>query len=200
MTRKTALIALLPLLLLLPMCSGSDDGSDSPAGPSGSRQAKLRVLLTDKPTEELSAVWVTIAAVRVHQSAGAEDGEGGWIELPVTAAAMPVDLLTLQNGVLLPLCGPTPLPAGNYQQVRLVLTPNTGTAAPFNNYVTSTAGDVPIDVPSGTIKILHLLSTVEGQTTELTLDFDASQSVKQRGNGTYFMQPVIKATNGTAAG
>ena len=116
MMNKKAVIALFPLLLLLPMCSGgsNDDGNTStgsPVSPSGSRQATLRVYLTDKPIEALSGVWVTIASVRIHQSSAAGEGEGGWVDVPL-ATPMPINLLTLQNGILKEL-GQTPLPAGN---------------------------------------------------------------------------------------
>jgi hypothetical protein len=50
-------------------------------------------------------------------------------------------------------------------------------------------------VPSGTIKIVHQFSVADGQVSDLVLDFDASQSVRQRGNGSYYMQPVIKASS-----
>ena len=200
MLSKRALIALFPLLLLLPMCNSSndDDGTstNSPAGPSGSRQATLRVYLTDKPIEALSGVWVTIASVRVHQSAAAGEEQGGWIDIPLDTP-MPINLLTLQNGILQEL-GQTPLPAGHYQQVRLALTPNAGGGSAPNNYVeiaTEPPTIYPIDVPSGTIKIVHQFSVADGQVSDLVLDFDASQSVRQRGNGAYFMQPVIKANS-----
>jgi hypothetical protein len=137
MMSRRVLVALFPLLLLLPMCSGgNDDGgtsNDSPAGPSGSRQATLRVYLTDKPIEALSGVWVTIASVRIHQSATAGDGDGGWVDIPLDTP-MPINLLTLQNGILQEL-GQTALPAGHYQQVRLALTPNAGGQATPSNYV-----------------------------------------------------------------
>jgi len=92
-----------------------------------------------------------------------------------------------------------PLPVGHYQQVRLVLAPNTGAEPPFNQSVVTMDGVThALEVPSGTIKIVHGFSVDTPQPTELTLDFDASQSVKKRGNGTYFMTPVIRATSSTA--
>jgi len=206
MTKKTLVFALLPLLTLLPMCGGSSqDDSALPTGPSASGssaadassgvavQKNLRVFLTDKPSEEYSEVWVSVKAVRVHQSADAGEAAAGWQELPVTAA-MPVDLLVLRNGVLLGLCNAL-LPAGHYQQVRLVLTPNSGSEPPFNDFVVAGGVSHPIDVPSGTIKIVHQFTVDVAQVTDLTLDFDASQSIKMQGNGKYFMQPVIKANN-----
>ena len=204
------MLALLPLLMLLPMCGG--ESKDNAAGPTDSSvtgttstgtssgsttvQQNLRVFLTDKPADEYSEVWVTVAAIRIHQSGDAGEQDGGWQEIAV-AAGMPVDLLVLRNGVLLGL-GSTLLPAGHYQQIRLVLTPNSGTLPPFNNYVVTPEGRQPIDVSSGTIKIVHQFSLEAAQVTDLTLDFDASQSIKKRGNGSYFMQPVVKASSSTA--
>jgi hypothetical protein len=190
--RKLMLLPLLLLVITLPMCSssGGDATSPTPAGESG--QSTLRVYLTDKPAEEYLAVNVTVVAVRIHQSSDVGELDAGWIELPVTAA-MPIDLLTLRNGVLYELCQ-TPLPAGHYQQIRLELASNTGTAPPFSQSVVTADGVThALEVPSGTIKIVHGVSVDAAQVTSLTLDFDASQSVKQRGNGTYYMTPVIKA-------
>lgn len=198
--RMKTLLPLLLLLAALPMCGGSEgtgdlggNGVTAPTG-EGSGQSILRVNLTDKPSEELLAVNVTIVAVRIHQSSDIGESEAGWTELPVTAA-MPVDLLTLRNGVLYQLCQ-VQLPAGNYQQVRLVLAPNSGTEPPFSQSVVTADGVThALEVPSGTIKIVHGISLDAQQATVLTLDFDASQSIKQQGNGGYFMSPVIKASS-----
>ena len=206
MTRKLSLLPLLLLLATLPMCGGGGDQSPAGPNPSGSTgsnpagdagQAKLRVYLTDKPAEEYLAVNVTVVAVRVHQSSAAGELEAGWRDLPVTAA-MPVDLLQLRNGVLYELCQ-VQLPAGHYQQVRLVLAPNTGAELPFSQSVVTADGVThALAVPSGTIKIVHGFSVDAQQVTDLTLDFDASQSVKKRGTDAYFMTPVIRATSSTA--
>jgi hypothetical protein len=211
MKKVSALLLFILSLGVVTMCGGGGDnaglqtvtgsnetgtGGTSTGGDTAGTSV-LRVQLTDKPAEELLAVNVTIASVRVHQSGDVGAADGGWIELPVTAA-MPVDLLTLRNGVLLQLCQAT-LPAGNYQQVRLELTPNTGTVEPFNQSVTTADGIVhALDVPSDTIKILHSLAMGADQTTDLTLDFDAAESVRQRGNGEWFMQPVIKPASSEA--
>lgn len=193
MMRKSALAPLLLLLATLPMCGGSggDDGVTSPTG--GGSSGRLRVNLTDKPAMEFTEVNVTIAAVRIHQSGDVGEGDAGWHEFPVSASVpMPINLLTLQGGVLLTLCE-AQLTTGRYQQLRLVLAPNTGTEPPFNQSVVTTDGEThALEVPSETIKIVHGFD-VETQVTDLTLDFDALLSVKKRGNGTYFMTPVITA-------
>ena len=157
---KNAVFPLLLLLTTLPMCEAvaatpqAAGPTPTPAGESG--QSTLRVYLTDKPAEEYLAVNVTVVAVRVHQSSDVGELDAGWIELPVTAA-MPIDLLTLRNGVLYELCQAN-LPAGHYQQVRLELAPNTG-APPFNQSVVTADGVThALEVPSGTVKIVHGVS------------------------------------------
>lgn len=200
-TLSRVLLMLLVLGLGAYSCnSGSDDSDDSnnPTNPTGTNpgpgQGTLRVKLTDKPTEDFQSVFVTIELVRIHKSSGAGEGDGEWVDMPVTMA-MPVDLLTLQNGVVKDLTG-TVLAAGNYQQIRLQLTPNSGSEPPYNNYLVAADGTTiyPLEAPSGSIKIVHGVTVVEGQTEELIIDFDAKLSVKQKGNGTYSLQPVIKAT------
>jgi hypothetical protein len=176
---------------------GGNGGNDSPTSPSvvnpGVGEGTLTVKLTDKPSVDFQKIFLTIERVRIHQSGAAGDGAAGWVDLPVTMA-MPVDLLTLQNGVTKDLTG-TALAAGSYQQIRLQLTPNTGGAAPYaNSVVLADGSEYPLEVPGGSVKIVHGVTVVDGQATEVVIDLDAKLSVKQRGNGTYFMQPVIKAT------
>ncbi len=48
-----------------------------------------------------------------------------------------------------------------------------------------------LKIPSQEIKVLGGFEVLEGGTTTLTLDFDAAQSLKKRGNGEWLLQPVI---------
>jgi hypothetical protein len=50
---------------------------------------------------------------------------------------------------------------------------------------------IPSSAQTG-IKLTHPFEIIEGQTTELTLDFDAQKSIFINGNGEYRMQPTIK--------
>lgn len=180
MFKSFARYLLLPLALLAAGCSGGGDDEN------------LRFYLTDAPAPGIRAVNVTVTAVSVHQSAAAGAAEAGWRQIPVTAA-MPVDLLTLRGGVLLQLCG-VDLAPGSYQQVRLDLKPNAGSAPPYENSVVTDDGvEHPADVPAAGVKIAHGFSVVDGTLTEIVLDFDADKSVKQRGNGDYFLEPWITA-------
>lgn len=176
-------VLLSSFLLLFGSCSSGDD-----------EDFNLRFSLTDAPMMSLKAVNVTISSVRIHQSASATDADAGWRDIPVTSA-MPVDLMKLRGGVLYELCSAN-LEAGAYQQVRLMMVPNAAGVPPHNNSVMTMDGAVhPLDVPSQSPKISHSFAVGAGTKTDVTLDFDAAQSCKQRGNGTWFMEPWITANS-----
>lgn len=59
-----------------------------------------------------------------------------------------IDLLSLTNGVLADL-GQTALPAGQYQQVRLLLAQNQGNTL-ANSIVPTGGSEQPLDTPSAT--------------------------------------------------
>ena len=174
------------LATLLAGCGGG--GGSVTAGPG-----TLRVSLTDAPAcGGYDAVYVTVSKVRVHTSASAGETEGGWSDIDVVPAKR-VDLVTLANGVLLEL-GQTALPAGKYQQIRLVLADNATT--PMANAVLPTGGaQVELDTPSAQRSGIKLQANVDvpaGQTVDVVLDFDACRSVVTRGNsGRFNLKPVI---------
>jgi hypothetical protein len=171
---------------VLVACGGG--GGDSSGG-----EGTLRVALTDAPSCGYDHVYVTVEKVRVHLSAGAADSDAGWREV-VLSPARRVDLLSLTNGVLEEL-GTTPLPAGRYSQVRLVLAENTG-AFPLANAIQPTGGAlIALDTPSAQqsgLKMQAHFDVAANQIADLVLDFDACQSIVKRGNsGRYGLKPVV---------
>jgi len=151
--------------------------------------------LADAPACGYDHVWVTVDRVRVHQSASADPAaDGGWSEIAL-AAPRRIDLLTLTNGALEEL-GQTALPAGRYQQLRLVLAPNDA-ASPMANAVVPTGGtEVALDTPSGMQSGLKMNADIDvpaGQVADFLIDFDACQSVVRRGqSGRYNLKPVLR--------
>ena len=187
MARLPYRLSLLPLVLLF-ACSSSS------SSPSPSQGFNLRVNLTDAPMMQMQAVNVTVTTVRIHQSADAAPDAAGWRDIPVTAA-MPANLMAMTGGVLFELCT-TNLEPGAYQQVRLIMMPNAGSQPPFQNSVMTMDGVThPMTVPSDSGKIVHPFAVAAGTTTDLTLDFNAAQSVMQTGSGSWMMQPVISASS-----
>lgn len=185
----------------LSACGGGGGGGGSGTASSGS--GTLAVSLTDAPACGFDAVNVTVDRVRVHSSADATGapGEAGWSEI-VLSPPRQVDLLELVNGVLFEL-GQVALPAGTYQQIRLVLADNA--VLPMANSVVPSGGSrVALTTPSGQQSGIKLQANIEvpaGETADVVLDFDACRSIVKRGNsGSYNLKPVVSVIPLVSAG
>lgn len=178
-------------------CGGGGGSSDSTT-PMGT----LKVALTDAPACGFDHVNVTIQKVRVHQSATAVDTDAGWSEI-VLNPAQRVDLLTLTNGVLSDL-GQTPLPAGHYSQMRLVLAANDSTNALANSVVPTGGPEVALTTPSAQqtgLKLNVNIDIAANQLADFVLDFNACKSVVHAGaSGKYLLKPVIAVTPNYVSG
>lgn len=158
-------------------------------GGGGTREGSgtLSIFLTDAPACGFDKVYVTVDKIRVNQSSAATDTSAGWSDITLNPAQK-IDLLSLNNGVFQNL-GQTLLPAGHYTQVRMVLDPNANSVV-----LTGTTTELPLATPSATqsgIKLINQFDVMAGQAVDLMLDFNACQSIVQRGNGTYALKPVI---------
>ncbi|WP_244197935.1 DUF4382 domain-containing protein [Caballeronia ptereochthonis] len=187
------LAALLPLMLAACGGGGGDSASGTPSG-------TLHVAMTDAPSCGFDHVYVTVSQVRVNASAQAGDNDAGW-----TTVALPtpqkIDLLSLTNGVLADL-GQSALPAGQYQQVRLLLASNSSNTL-ANSVVPSGGTEQPLDTPSATqsgYKIIQPFTVQPNTLVDLVLDFNACKSIVTRGNGSYALKPVVTATPTTVSG
>ena len=160
----------------------------------------LGVAMTDAPACGFAAVNVTVSKVRVHQSSSASENAAGWTDITLNPARK-INLLDLndptQPNLALESLGETPLEAGHYTQLRLVLVPNRGSSPLANSVVLSAQpnNEIALETPSGIqagIKLIHQFTVGSGQRVDLLLDFDACKSIVQTGNGTYKLKPVIK--------
>lgn len=187
---RNALLAL-PLPFLIAACGGGDGGPDT---------GTLHVSMTDAPACGFDHVYVTVNKVRVNASASAADGDGGWTDIALTTPQK-IDLLSLTNGVLTDL-GTAPLAAGQYQQLRLVLSPNQGNT--LANSVVPTGGtEQPLATPSGAqsgYKIIQPFTVQANTLVDLVLDFNACKSIVTQGNGNYLLKPVVTATPTVVSG
>ena len=152
----------------------------------------MEVLLHDAPAN-YDEVNVFIESVEVNNG----DNEEGWVEL--NSPQQSYDLLELTNGAT-EVLGSADLPAGTYEQIRLILSSE-------GHSVVLDGKEHPMFVPGGEetgIK-LNVNAEIEPNITyTLLLDFDAARSVVTRGNQQsgedYLLKPVIKATNQAITG
>jgi hypothetical protein len=171
-------------------CGGGGGGNSQP---TGTTMGTLSVSLTDAPACGFDAVNVTVNKVRVHQSASAADTDSGWTDITLSPARK-INLLNLANGTLDAL-GQTPLAAGHYSQLRLVLDPNTGNGLANSVLPSGSSTEQTLDTPSAVqsgIKLINEFDVAAGQRVDLVLDFDACKSVLTKGNGKYALKPVVK--------
>jgi hypothetical protein len=187
---------------------------------AGSGNGSITVNLSDPPScafpnGPIAHVWVTINSVEAHMSATADDKSPGWVELTpqLRSSPMSIDLFSLgSNACLLATLGNTSLPAGTYQQIRLLLVPNGGAAGAtpppackgqgFNCVVLqdnsvhelqlSSEANTGLKIPPGQI-VGGPISVGAGQDVDLNIDFNACASIVQQGNGQFRLKPTLTA-------
>lgn len=182
--RNFSLVASLSAAGLLTACGGGSGSAQAPG--------TLSVAMTDAPSCGYDAVNVTVNKVRVHQSASAGENDPGWADITLSPARK-INLLNLTNGALEQL-GQTPLAAGHYTQLRLVLDANTGSGMTNSVVLSGTTNEISLDTPSAVqsgLKLGHEFDVASGQRVDLVLDFDACKSIVTKGNGKYALKPVI---------
>lgn len=143
-------------------------------------------------------------------------GSGGVQTIATFSPAQQINLLDYQTTAF-PL-GSAQIPAGQYQQLRLVL----DTSQPNNTSVTVNGTTYPLSIPSATggsgfgggtstdsgdgagssgIKVKVGLDAQAGQTYGFVIDFNAAESIVQAGgSGQWLMKPVLVATAQASSG
>jgi hypothetical protein len=165
---------------------GGGDGGSSTSGTLG-------VSLTDAPACGFDEVNVTVTKVRINQSSTAGENDGGWTDITLSPARK-INLLDWNNGGITAL-GETPLAAGHYSQLRLVLDPNTSNGLANSIVLVGSNTETPLVTPSAVqsgIKLVNEFDVASGQRVDLLMDFDACKSIVKRGNGVYALKPVIR--------
>ena len=126
-------------------------GCGSGGGGTTAQPGTLGVSLTDAPACGFEAVNVTVSKVRVHQSDNASENAAGWTDITLSPPRK-INLLDLndptQPNFALESLGETPLPAGHYTQLRLVLDRNTGQSLANSVVLKNTTAEIALDTPS----------------------------------------------------
>jgi len=211
-----SLIAIVAFAAALVGCSGSGSGT------SNGGTATVHVSLTDPPSCKVpngnfQHVYVTIRSVQAHTSASAGDNTPGWQELApqLNTEPMQIDLFAAgQTACLLTTLGSnTALPAGTYQQIRLLLVANDGGGGPvpatnacsnqgFNcavlkdgsvhELLLSSQANTGLKIPPGQVEG-GPITVKAGQDVDLNIDFNACASIVVQSDGSFRLKPVLTA-------
>ncbi len=188
------LLSLVVGLFLFTACDSSNDGVV---------EGRMNLRLTDAPIDNVAEVNVTIERINLVREDGDDDADGGDDDevergddgiVPVFKPDEPVtiNLLELTDSTTT-LITDAAIPAGEYSQMRLVLTNE-------NSIVLDDGTTQGLQTPSAQtsgykIRIPGFEIDEEGDVVDLTLDFDASRSLVLRGNGEYLLKPVVVVEN-----
>src|SRR6201981_557587 len=187
------LLIVLPAIFLLSCSSGSGQGTvnTSLSDPS----------TCSAPNGPYRHIYVTITDVLINQSADAGANDSGWVHLASDLNNKPVqvDLLGVSSQCFLSMLGSTGVKAGSYEQIRVMLAPNSATVAnnkcvSFANclMLTSDPSNTPIalqlssesqtgiKIPSGQIAG-GKFTVAAGETKDLDIDFNACESIVAEG-------------------
>lgn len=188
----SVVVVLLLAVVALAQLSGCSGG-----GGSAATSGTLQVGLTDKQSDAFQQVVVTIREVRLVP-AGLENAPDDDARLPVVVSygtPHSVDILTLRFQQ--ELLGTIIIPAGKYNQVRLILEPNpSGQGRDPVNYLTLKSAPlvkIPLTTPSAQqsgLKVLGQFEVKPGIINAILLDFDPNTAIVARGNGAYNLKPT----------
>jgi hypothetical protein len=123
----------------------------------------------------ISSIVVTIDNISVHRSGGS------WVD--VSTAPKSYDLLQLNAKGTKALLAEMGLEQGIYYEIRLGIS---------NVVVTDSAGSHDAKLPSGVLKIVGRLAVNVNQTSTVSFDFIANESLHATGNGEYILAPIVK--------
>jgi hypothetical protein len=212
-----ALVSIVTIAGIIVSCSGGSSNN------MVSGMGTVNVSISDPPScmppnGQFTHVYVTVRSVQAHIGATASDSSSGWQELApqLASAPMQIDLFSKpQTTCILAQLGSASLPAGSYQQIRLLLLVSNSPAASatilannacagngFNCVVLedstihelqlSSQANTGLKIPPGQI-VGGPLQVTAGQSVDLNIDFNACASIVQEGNGKFRLKPTLTA-------
>lgn len=164
--RKLVIGALVAAAMSLAACGGG-------GGDGSTQTGSLRLGITDAPVDVADAVVVQFTGVELKP----KGGQAFSIDF-----AMPksIDLLALQGTHRAVLLDDEPVPAGQYEWMRLKVVADPDVAG--DSYITIGGAQCELRIPSGNqtgLKMIRGYTVGVGGITDLTVDFDLRKSVVQ---------------------
>lgn len=175
-------------LVALAACGGGDNSSTG-------EQGIVQLALTDAVDHNFSAVVISIKEVRAVPAGEEGAAEGG---LPLIVSFDPPKVVNvLELAYQQEFLGEAALNAGEYNQLRLVLSRNTDPNNPAN-YLVMADDDaevkIPLKTPSGQesgLKVIGKFEVNAGEISAVVLDFDPNRAVVKAGqSGLWLFKPT----------
>ncbi len=180
--KRLTLFSLILTLFVIASCESSTASDESRSG-----DALMQILLTDAPADYIEEAWVWIS--RVYLIPGEEDPDEGppFVDL-FNDADNPLmyDLLTLRDGVTADMTGEVEVPAGTYNQLRMIVADAEITLADgyeFADGTTTRQLVIPSGAQSGIkVNLNESITTEAGTINVILVDFDVDQNFVIQGN------------------
>jgi hypothetical protein len=185
------LFAALAAAALASSCGG--DGSAPATG-------RVSVNLTDMPVDYADQVVIAVSGVAFKP-------EGSGPEEVVDFSPRAIDLLQFQNGRTAVLLQDTPMEAGRYQWLRLIVDTEPNVR---DSYIVMDGQECELNVPSGAqtgLKMHRPIDVPAGGSLALTVDFDLHESIHTspgQASGAcatgYVLRPTLRLVNDAEVG
>jgi hypothetical protein len=160
----------------------------------GSGTGQMTVRLTDAPVDSAEEVVVEFAGIELHQG-------GATPQRFIFDTPQQIDLLELTGGDNKILLDTVTIPAGRYQQLRLLV--NTDEVRTEKSFIKfKDGGTHPLHVPSGELKLVSGFTVPEDGFADFTIDFDLRKSVTEPGKSgkPYILRPTLRLVETNLAG
>ena len=157
--------------------------------PEGSLSQSLPLFslrVTDAPIDDAVKVVLTFTAIELMAG-----DEASSVRFTYRSPRR-IDLLQLYGANTESLLDKVPLPAGEYTEIRLLVSDE-----PLANFIEFRAGGIQeLDIPSGSssgIKLKSSVSMLPERDSSYTIDFDLRKSIVMAGaSGRYLLKPVLR--------
>ena len=191
LARGSSFLTALAVLALASACGG---GGDSPTS------GRVSVSLTDMPVDHADQVVIAVSGVAFKP-------EGSGPEQVLDFSPRSIDLLQYQNGKTAVLLQNTPMEAGRYQWLRLIVdtAPNVR-----DSYIVIDGQECELNVPSGAetgLKMHRPIDVPAAGSLALTVDFDLHKSIHAppgQASGAcatgYVLRPTLRLVNDADVG
>ena len=193
---------LLPLLAAsaVAACGSGSDGPSANDG-GGGTESTVNLAVTDAPVDSLAEVNIQFTGVVFNPAGNGEDEEGGFISYDFDEPRT-FDVLALAGGDTEGLLIDEPIPAGDYEWIRLKVNAERGVMDSF--VVEDDGGEESLFIPSGSQRGLQLngpFSVNANQGVFYVVDFDLRKSINNpQGFPDYRMNPVLRIVEVEEAG